>query len=125
MATWTVIRNSLTGDSVDVVIEFPIPAGANSAGVEWRRVVLELYNIRSDPGEFIPSINHRKYRDSNYTMKLLGGEVIELALTIPLTPSDTNAAKKATIETAVALKVTEFTAEFAQQYKFYGLTGVV
>lgn len=34
MATYTIIRTTPTGDSADVIIEFPIPSGTNAAGVE-------------------------------------------------------------------------------------------
>ncbi len=123
--TYTVIKTNIAGDSADVILELEIPLGMNSAGVEWRRVVLELYNIRSDPGEFIPSLNHRRYQDSNYTTSMVDGEKVELLLAVALTPSDTNAQKKAAIETAVAARAALFVTEFAAEYKFYGLTGSV
>ena len=113
MAVYTILANSVKGNSSSVVIEFPVPAGDNTAGVSWRSVVAEL---RSESG----SVNPRKATDMTHVAALDAGSVMELQLTVEYDAGLSDAAKLAFLDAAVAEKVAEFTKEFAALYKFYG-----
>ncbi len=113
MAAYTIIANSAKSNSSTVVIEFPVPAGNNAAGVPWRTVVAEL---RDQVG----SVNPRKVSDTGYVGSLDAGAVMEIEHTVEYDAGLSNAAKVAVLDAAVADRVAEFTTDFAALYEFYG-----
>ena len=113
MAVYTILANSVKNNSSTVVIEFPVPAGKNTAGVPWQTIVAEL---RDEPG----SVNPRKASNMTHIAALDAGSVMEISLTVDYDAGMTNGEKVTVLDAAVAAKVTEFTVEFANLYHFDG-----
>lgn len=118
MADYTILRNSEKRNRSDVVIEFPVPGGSNTAGVAWQTVVAELRAVEQSDAQV--TANPRKLMDGSYVASLDAGQIVEVALSVKYDANLTNAEKVAVLDAAVTVKVAEFTAEFANLYEFYG-----
>ena len=114
MAEYTILANSAKNNRSTVVIEFSVPGGNNSASVAWQTIVAEL---RTEAG----SVNPRKASNMTHVAALDAGTVVEISLTVDYDAGMTNGEKVTELDAAVAAKVTEFTAEFANLYQFYGI----
>ena len=115
MATYTVLRNSEKRNRSDVVIEFDVPSGSNTAGVPWQTVVAELRAASPNA-----TVNPRKLADGPYWESLDAGQIVEVSLSVEYDANLSNGAKVVVLDAAVVAKVAEFTVEFASLYEFYG-----
>jgi len=120
VADYTILRNSEKKNRSDVVIEFPVPATLNDAGVAWRDVVAELRAVAQAVTDAEPTMNPRKVGDGVYLAQLDAGELIELSLSVEYDAGLSNAAKVAVLDSAVSDRVAEYTVTFADLYEFYG-----
>ena len=122
MAVYTILANSAKNNRSTVVIEFPVPAGDNVAGVPWRTIVAELrteagvVELRTEAG----SANPHKASNPAHVALLDAGEVMEIMLTVDYNAKLSDDEKFAVLDAAVAEKIAKFKTEFAALYKFYG-----
>ena len=120
MATYTVLENAAKSNRSNVVVEFDVPVGDNSANVAWRAIVAELRAVEQATPDAIATVNPRKLGHTAYLASLDAGQIVEVPLSVEYNANLSNAAKVAVLDAAVAAKVTEFTSEFASLYEFYG-----
>ncbi len=120
MADYTILANSVKENRSDVVIEFPVPAGSNTASVPWQTVVAELRAVGQASPDAAVTSNPRKVSDGPYVASLDAGQIIEVALSVEYDANLTNGQKVAVLDAAVVQRVSGFTAEFASTYEFYG-----
>ena len=115
--TYTILTSAALSNRSDVVIEFDVPTGSNSAvpPVSWRDIVAEVRAVDSPV-----TINPRKLGDAAYLIKLDAGEIYELTLTVEYDANSLNAEKLAVIDDAVIEKVDKYKVEFKVLYEFYG-----
>jgi hypothetical protein len=120
MADYTILSNSVKQNRSEVVIEFTVPGGSNTAGVGWQTVVAELRAQEQASPDAAVTVNPRKLTDGPYVASLDAGQIVELALTVEYDANLTNGQKVAVLDVAVADKVTKFTNDFGNLYEFYG-----
>ncbi len=123
MADYTILANSVKENRSDVVIEFPVPGGSNSATPtkrSWQSIVAEVRAVEQASPDATVTSNPRKVSDGPYVASLDAGQIIEVALSVEYDANLTNAEKVAVLDAAVAERVSGFTAEFASTYEFYG-----
>ena len=126
MATYTVLRNSEKRNRSDVVIEFPVPSGDNSAipdAVAWTAIVAEVRAVEQATPDATATVNPRKQGHTAYLASLDAGQIVEVPLSVEYDANLTNGEKVTILDAAVDAKVTEFTSEFAALYEFYGYIG--
>jgi len=125
MADYTILANSVKENRSDVIIEFPVPAGNNTAGIAWRSVVAELRAVEQASPDSVVTSNPRRVSDAAYVGLLDAGSVMEIPLSVGYDANLNNAGKLAVLDAAVTAKVSEFTAGFGSTYRFYGTTRTV
>ena len=118
MAIYTILTNAALSNRSNVVVEFDVPTGSNSASVPWRTIVAE---VRTEDG----TVNLRKQADTAHLALLDSGAIVEITLTVEYDANKSDAEKVAVIDAAVVEKVAKFTSEFAALYKFYGTVRTV
>jgi len=116
MATYTILRNSKKNNSSDIVIEFTVPGGNNSANIPWRTIVSQ---VRADAGQ-TGSQNTLKAGNAAHVTKLDAGQIVEIQLTVKYDANALVADKVAALDAAATAKIAEFTSEFGSLYQFYG-----
>ena len=117
MADYTILRNSEKDNRSDVIIEFPVPATSNTAGVGWQTVVAE---IRAAEVDGPVTANPRKVDTVAYVAQLDAGELVEVPLSVEYNANLTDGQKVAVLDAAVAARVAAYTTEFVSLYNFYG-----
>ena len=122
MAVYTILTNAALSNSSTVVIEFPVPAGNNTAGVPWRTIVKEL-RTEARVGELrteVGSANPHKASNLAHVALLDAGEVMEIMLTVAYDAKLSDDEKFALLDAAVEAEVARFNIEFKALHKFYG-----
>ena len=121
--TYTILTSAAQSNRSDIVIEFDISTGSNSAdpSVSWRDIVAGLR--AADPS--VGTANSRRLGDGAYLTRLDSGEVYELALSVEYDANSSDAEKLAVIDAAVTKKVEEYKIEFKVLYEFYGYVRTV
>ncbi len=123
MAVYMILRNSEKRNRSEVVIEFPVPAGNNTAvpdAVAWADIVAEVRAVEQASPDAAVTINPRKLSDGPYVASLDTGQIVEVALNVEYDANLSNGQKVAVLDDAVEAKVTEFTNDFGNLYEFYG-----
>lgn len=122
MADYYVVQQNDRGDTISVIIHFPVPAGNNDATPTpkaWQAIVAELRTAAGEAGS-----SQVPWATAPMLAALDTGSVYELAHSFQdetdnvdtLTP-----AQRATnLDAAVQAKIAEFTEDFAEVYQFYG-----
>lgn len=118
MADYYVIRQDDRNETISVIIHFPVPGGSNDAiptPRTWQSIVAEL---RADAGE--ADTSQIPWADVTMKAALDAGTLYELPFSFQDDGKLAPAVRATNLDAAVTARISEFSADFANIYRFYG-----